>query len=162
MNIRAISTTCKNLTLKKSSKRETPSILMFFSVTHTTRRPKNEREKLDYNCIKMQDFEQDVTQVHLLFARSISSVIVSGFLSSIRLFKTGQIYLLQRILRRLVWCPDGLGRSSGTPGPCLYHSNGTRVFAFIQADLLWATLCLNIDTRQNGSSSASCQPKLQW
>lgn len=37
----------------------------FLSTTHTTRRPKNEREKLDYNCIKMQDFEQDVTQVIL-------------------------------------------------------------------------------------------------
>lgn len=38
----------------------------FLSTTHTTRRPKNEREKLDYNCIKMQDFEQDVTQVVFL------------------------------------------------------------------------------------------------
>ena len=35
-----------------------------FSVSHTTRRPKpNEKNKIDYNFIKMQEFEQDVTQV---------------------------------------------------------------------------------------------------
>ena len=35
-----------------------------FSVSQTTRRPKpNEKNKIDYNFIKMQEFEQDVTQV---------------------------------------------------------------------------------------------------